>query len=117
MEFVRSNVRETDVYLIPPSLERFRLYAQAPVIVDFKTHPYKDTEVIEWYDRLQNTYRFYAAWNTPTLCELLPEFTAKYSLSHVVQSSPRGPSPCKNLVPIYQDQYYTVFSIHSTLKQ
>jgi hypothetical protein len=44
--------KQKDARLIPLDLQQFRLHAEAPILVDFKSIPYKDVEVIEWYDRL-----------------------------------------------------------------
>lgn len=43
--------RRTDTQVIPVNLQRFRLHAQAPIYVDFKSIPYQDVEVVEWRDR------------------------------------------------------------------
>jgi hypothetical protein len=42
-----------DAALIQVDLQRFRLLALAPIYVDFKSVPYKDVEVLEWYRRMQ----------------------------------------------------------------
>lgn len=39
-------------YLIPPRWENFRLLANAPVVVDVKSNPYRPAEVIEWQRRV-----------------------------------------------------------------
>ncbi len=44
--------KRQDARVIPIDLQRFRLEAGTPIFVDFKSIPYKDTEVIEWRDRL-----------------------------------------------------------------
>jgi hypothetical protein len=45
--------KRTDPRLIPADLQGFRLAAGAPIFVDFKAIPYKDTQVIEWWRRLE----------------------------------------------------------------
>lgn len=44
--------KRQDAKIIPVDLQRFRLFTGAPIFVDFKAIPYKDVEVIEWYERL-----------------------------------------------------------------
>ena len=44
--------KKQDNRLIPLDLQQFRLHAEAPIFVDFKAIPYKDVEVLQWYDRL-----------------------------------------------------------------
>jgi hypothetical protein len=56
--------RETapdDVILVPESWENFRLEAERPVYVDYKSHPYLPSEVLEWRRRIQTSRRFYKA--------------------------------------------------------
>lgn len=56
---VRRHTRATDVILVPEHWEEFRLEARRPIYVDFKSHPYKPSEVIEWRRRIQVSRRFY----------------------------------------------------------
>jgi hypothetical protein len=44
--------KKRDARLIQVDLQRFRLHSGAPIWIDFKSIPYRDTEVIEWRDRL-----------------------------------------------------------------
>jgi hypothetical protein len=50
-DFLPEKKIETGV--IPYDLQRFRLTTGAPIFVDFKSVPYKDVEVLEWYDRFR----------------------------------------------------------------
>ncbi len=45
--------KRRDQKIIPIDLQRFRLYTGVPIYVDFKSIPYKDTDVLEWHDRLR----------------------------------------------------------------
>lgn len=42
-----------DPRVIPYDLQRFRLMTGAPIYVDFKSLPYKDSEVLEWRHRIR----------------------------------------------------------------
>ncbi len=44
---------------IPLDLQRFRLVTGVPIVVDFKSIPYWDRDVLEWYDRLLFADQFY----------------------------------------------------------
>jgi hypothetical protein len=46
--------------LIPPEWEDVRLNAKLPVFVDFKSHPYRDMEVLGWWERVVAARAFYA---------------------------------------------------------
>jgi hypothetical protein len=45
--------KQRDARVIPVDLQRFRLYTGVPILVDFKSIPYQDAEVLEWYHRLR----------------------------------------------------------------
>ena len=49
------------VTLVPDNWYDFRLAAQRPIYVDFKSHPYLASEVMEWWRRLQTNRHFYTA--------------------------------------------------------
>jgi hypothetical protein len=44
--------KKVDDRIIPIDLQRFRLHTGAPILVDFKSIPYRDLDVLEWRDRL-----------------------------------------------------------------
>lgn len=52
-------------HLIAIDLQRFRLDTGAPIYVDFKSIPYKDTDVLEWHRRLRWAHDVYTnhRWN------------------------------------------------------
>lgn len=50
---VRGSLAPGQLYLhTPERFESFRIRTGAPVYVDFKSHPYRDDEVAEWWSRL-----------------------------------------------------------------
>jgi len=60
-------------HLIAIDLQRFRIATGKPIYVDFKSIPYKDTDVVEWYRRLLWAQKLYAdhSWdNEATLLEV-----------------------------------------------
>src|SRR5262249_21348320 len=42
----------TELYLVPLDFEQFRIKSGRPIFVDWKSHPFKDIEVIEWKRRI-----------------------------------------------------------------
>ena len=61
---VRMALKDSDpaaVYLYPPRLfESFRLRTGHPIVADFKSHPFKDVEVLAWWERIEWADRFFA---------------------------------------------------------
>jgi hypothetical protein len=43
----------TWIYLVPLDFEQFRIKSGRPTFVDWKSHPFKDVEVIEWKRRIE----------------------------------------------------------------
>jgi hypothetical protein len=41
-----------DLYLVPLDFEQFRIKSGRPIFIDWKSHPFKDVEVIEWKRRI-----------------------------------------------------------------
>jgi hypothetical protein len=106
--FVRRTVAKGDLYLIPPDMQRFRTNTGAPALVDFKSHPYKDVEVLEWDRRLKLADRFYADQGD---CAGLQSVLAAYPVTHVVLDRGRSLAVCAGLEPLFVDASYGVYRV------
>lgn len=98
-----------DARLIPLDLQRFRLYTGAPIYVDFKSIPYKDTEVIEWRRRLLLAERAQELIRGGRLPEALASLRGE-GVTHLVQPADT-PLFDPGLHEIYQDRYYRILVI------
>ncbi len=65
---------------IPPDFQRFRLATGAAIYVDFKSIPYADVEVLEWYRRLQRC----ALWYSKENWEALADEIGHEGVTHVI---------------------------------
>ncbi len=111
MDFVRETAGRGELYVIPPELERFRLRAGVPVLADFKSHPYKDTEVLEWYERLQLVETFYASGGS---CAVLTAIEAQYPVTHVVFDDRVRQSGCTGLTLVYTDPVFDLYRVRTS---
>lgn len=96
MDIVKENKKPGDVYLVPPLdnyFDDFRLYTGAPIFVNWKSHPYKDVEVLEWYRRNQLAKGFYNAGMTEK-CDRLRQLLVEYHVTHVVLKGKETPLAC-----------------------
>jgi hypothetical protein len=106
-----ATVSETDnVYLIPLELQDFRLHTGTPIFVDKKSHPYKDIEVIEWYNRIQIANKFYTA-RGESACNILQEITHRYGVTHVIVKSGIQEFYCGFLQKVFRDDNFIVYEI------
>lgn len=105
-EYVHASHSAQDVYLVPDKMQDFRLETGSPIYVDFKSIPYRDSDVLEWYKRIQTNDRFYKEKDCGVVYKLL-----EYGdLTRVVIPSDELSPFCEHLIPVYQDDYYGVYS-------
>lgn len=127
MNFVKETRHSGETYLIPfnildvlgvtsennvINLEKFRLSTGVPIFVNFKSHPYKDVEVIEWYNRILLAQRFYEAKDNSN-CDLLKDILTKYKVTHVVFPTSSFYRKCDNLNQLYGNEYHRVYRINN----
>ena len=103
-EFVKGEIREGQVWLVPVHLETFRLATGAPIFVDYKSHPYKDAEVLNWKQRLDLAESVYADLRSDTLISV----AFHEGITHVVTGTPLTDS---RFELAYRDQFYVVYRL------
>ena len=109
MDFVRQTKAVGDVYFIPANLERFRLYTAAPVFIDRKSIPYRDMDLVEWYQRYLVATEFYRLSDPTLVCEALARVSAEYSFTHAVLMRDQADGRCRVLTRLYEDSDYAVY--------
>ena len=97
-----------DTYLTPVKMQDFRLFTGASVYIDFKSIPYKDADVLEWYRRVQLADRFYKEKD----CELLQSLSSE-GVTHAVLASEDLPLSCPMVQETYRDQDFAVYKLLS----
>jgi hypothetical protein len=112
MEFAAAHLAEGQVYLIPPKLQDFRLRTGAPIVVDSKAIPYRDVEVIEWFDRLRLARLIYRDRPEAAGCGHFDEAALDYGATHAVIELELFPLVCPQFVPVYDDGAYAIFALH-----
>lgn len=94
-----------DSRLIPVDLQRFRLATGAPIFVDFKSVPYKDTDVLEWHTRLLQNKRWYEQLGDAVWDEL-----RQRGITHVVLTADRDLAGSR-LELVHEDRAYRVYRL------
>jgi hypothetical protein len=104
MAYVEANKQPGEVYLTPIKMQDFRLETGAPVYVDFKSIPYKDSEVLEWYRRVQLAEEFYTHGGCGTLA-----FLAAEGVTHLVAPADLTAIECYGIKLEFLDENFGVF--------
>jgi hypothetical protein len=97
-----------DAKLIPVDLQRFRLLAEAPIFIDFKSVPYKDTDVLEWHRRLTLCQQWYDRndWDDPAIRRQLQH----EGITHVIMSAGKA-RDARGLELVFADQRYRLYRL------
>ncbi len=104
--YVAVHHKSNQVYLTPIKMQDFRLATGSPVYIEFKSIPYQDTNVLEWYRRVQLADQFYKKGD----CKLLDEMASQSGVTHIVMTNGDPGQDCPNLAPVYQDANYSLYS-------
>lgn len=99
------------IYLIPPKLQGFRLRTGAPAFVDFKSIPYKDREVLDWFERVRLAQFFYRDDPSSIDCGLLESIRTRETITHVILGAAQFGLDCPSLSVTYQDDNFALFEI------
>jgi hypothetical protein len=110
-EFVAQNIAPGQYYLIPLDMQDFRLETGVPVYVEFKSIPYQDEQVLEWYRRVGLAGQLYQAPYQRIACDILDQLYAE-GITHVILPYDHTAYPC----PILERQFlefeaYDVFML------
>ncbi len=108
LRFVARTKTQGDVFLVPLDLEMFRIRSGAPIFIDWKSVPLKDSDVLEWYKRVGTAETFYKLRGKEA-CRALSSITSEYAITHVVVEGHEAPSAC--LTKLYGDGNYGVYRI------
>ena len=107
--FAYAHKSQSDLYLTPVKMQDFRLATGAPAFVDFKSIPYQDTDVLEWYRRVRLADRFYASED----CSLLERLVREEGITHIVMEAGPVQLNCSGIEAIYQDGQYILWETKS----
>lgn len=113
-EFAKARALNKDQSaLVPDTWEDVRLNAKARVFVDFKSHPYKDGEVVEWWRRIRLVREFYRG-SASTRCETLAQIRLAESVRWVV--APEDGLNCAGANRIASTAAGQIFELASELR-
>jgi hypothetical protein len=111
MAYVAAHKSLTDIYLTPAQLANFRLVTGAPVLADFDSIPYRDRDVMEWYQRLQWSSYFYESGQGDNPCQALKNTYTKYAVTYAVVERSDKSTVCQSLPVVYRDAIYSIYAL------
>jgi len=113
--FVASTFQRGSLYLIPPDIDEFRLAARVPIWIDYKSIPYKDTELVEWFNRVEIATDFYAS-SGDKACSILKSTSDLYGITHVVRGSDSPIDNCGAVQKLYIDADFAIYEVQGRLR-
>jgi hypothetical protein len=112
VEHIRQHREPGQLYLVPPQLQTFRLAAGIPIFVDWKTVPFGDEGILEWYRRYRLAEAFYET--QPALrWTMLATLVQNERVTHVVfRTETLGDvEPPSYVVERFRSPAYTVYAV------
>ncbi len=107
--YISVHQKPGEVYLIPTKMQDFRLASGAPAFVDFKSIPYRDTDVLEWYRRLQLADQFYKTLD----CQLLERISAQEGVTHAILPA-SALLDCQIAAETYRDRFFALYRLQTS---
>ncbi len=98
-------------HLIAVDLQRFRLFTGVPIYVDFKSIPYKDTEVLEWFRRLKQCSEWYTRreWDKASVrAELRRE-----GITHILLPAEQSIN-ASGYILVHSDHFYRIYAVNDS---
>lgn len=96
-----------DVYLTPIKMQDFRLETGAPAFIDFKSIPYRDSDIIEWRRRVRLADGFYDRGD----CSQLEVIRQEGGITQVILPATPATPICNELEEIYSDDAYILAAL------
>jgi hypothetical protein len=110
LTYVRDTLAPGDTYLVPVEFETFRLDTGASIYADWKTRPFKDTDVLAWYARVQRARDVYAHLETLTAADWQAVRTA-LGVTHIIIPAAQTPAASSGLIALFAGDDYRVYRL------
>lgn len=111
-EFVHQHAEAGQVYVIPVSMQDFRLATGVPAVAEFKSIPYQEEDFAEWLGRIHRVSYIYRQPEAQDTCERLSYIAVEFGATHIVLPQDTFGLQCQWLDEIYTDGFYSVREIN-----
>ena len=106
---VRAHLRAGQIFIVPLDFESFRDVTGAPVVIDGKSHPLRDFEIIAWFDRVRAVDRVYSA-DSADPCAAAAAVVREYGATDLVWPASR-PWSCAGSERVYADSDFAWYRL------
>ena len=115
--FLSNKIKEyynnIDSILVPTDTMSIRLNTGLPIFINYKHHPFRHDEIIDWNIRLNLANDFYNAENFSIQKQVLDKILKLESVSHVIFKKSQTHPKCENLI---DDKNYILLDLSSCYK-
>lgn len=117
--WIRQSTPKDAIFLTPPLLERFRLFTERAIVVDWKASAIVPGELVEWYQRLEAVsghpgFRHIdelSSGYTAMDRKRLEALRAAYGVDYVVVARGREAALVPGLKPVYENGQFAVLAL------
>ena len=110
---IKKYYNEIDTILVPIDTLSIRLNTGLPIFINYKHHPFKHNEIIDWDLRLKLASNFYNAKNLDLQNQFLKEIIELEKISHILFKKSQFYPECKDLI---NDDDYILIEISDCYK-
>jgi hypothetical protein len=111
VDFMRETGDAQTLYLTDPHDMNIRLQSRLPQLVSWKTHPYKDVEVLDWYERFRLAARAFKGGTVD--CAAIDEAVEIYGVTHLLLESPAKAVGCDRADRVFENDGVRIYRLSS----
>ncbi|MEM9626930.1 MAG: DUF6798 domain-containing protein [Pseudomonadota bacterium] len=109
VSYMRQTGDARTLYLSNPRDMDIRLESGLPQLVSWKTHPYKDVEVLEWHRRYQLARRVFQGDRVD--CTALDEVVRRYGTTHLLLEDTARTLDCTGATPVFEGEAARIYRL------
>jgi hypothetical protein len=121
LRWIRGHDAGGKIFVVPPNdirFDRFRLVTGQPLLINWKTHPYRDVELLEWRRRFEMTKPLYTAGSAKEACAVLATLVATYDVKRLVfaDAHPLMTAPCPGVIVVFRANGFGVAEVRNEIR-
>ena len=108
-KYAKESAAEGQQYLVPPGMFAFRMASGLPTFVTYKTHPYKDVEVLAWWERINTAELIYRLATNASDAGKARELLDQHGITHVVVPANLS-FPVQSFAKVHEDANFKIYA-------